>query len=62
MHPNTLARAYNDAGCCARNARNVRAVEVLVDRDAVASRATANVEPRQYYDLGHGWCTYTFFE
>ncbi|MEV5413163.1 tyrosine-type recombinase/integrase [Thermopolyspora sp. NPDC052614] len=57
--PNTLARAYNDAGYFARN---VRTIEVLVDRDAVASGAAANGEPWQYYDLGHGWCTYTFFE
>jgi hypothetical protein len=34
----------------------VRTVEVLVDRDAVASGATATGEPWQYYDLGHGWC------
>lgn len=57
--PNTLARAYNDAGYFARN---VRTIEVLVDRDAVASGAAANGEPWQHYDLGHGWCTYTFFE
>jgi len=24
--------------------------------------AAANGEPWQYYNLGHGWCTYTFFE
>ncbi|MFD7258900.1 tyrosine-type recombinase/integrase [Streptomyces sp. NPDC059874] len=57
--PNTLARAYNDAGYFARN---VRTVEVLVDRDAVTSGAAANGAPWQYYDLSHGWCTYTFFE
>ena len=57
--PSTLARAYNDAGYFARN---VRTIEVLVDRDAVASGAAASGEPWQYYDLGHGWCTYTFFE
>jgi len=57
--PNTLARAYGDAGYFARN---VRAIEVLVDRDAVTSGAAAAGEPWQYYDLGHGWCTYTFFE
>ncbi|QCX82895.1 site-specific tyrosine recombinase XerC (plasmid) [Streptomyces sp. YIM 121038] len=59
LTPNTLARAYNDAGYFARN---VRTVEALVDRDAVASGAAANGEPWQYFDLGHGWCTYTFFE
>ncbi|WP_219417974.1 tyrosine-type recombinase/integrase [Pseudonocardia nigra] len=57
--PNTLARAYTDAGYFARN---VRAIEVLVDRDAVTSGAAAAGEPWQYYDLGHGYCTYTFFE
>ncbi|MGW3028483.1 tyrosine-type recombinase/integrase [Streptomyces sp. NPDC001221] len=59
LTPNTLARAYNDAGYFARN---VRTIEVLVDRDAVASGAAASGEPWQYFDLGHGWCTYTFFE
>jgi len=57
--PNTLARAYNDAGYFARN---VRTIEVLVDRNAVTSGAAASGEPWQYYDLGHGFCTYTFFE
>ncbi|MFF3159216.1 tyrosine-type recombinase/integrase [Streptomyces sp. NPDC057910] len=57
--PNTLARAYNDAGYFERN---VRTIEVLVDRDAVTSGAAASGEPWQYYDLGHGFCTYTFFE
>ncbi|MGI3224227.1 hypothetical protein ACRJ4B_10070 [Streptomyces sp. GTA36] len=37
--PNTLARAYNDAGYLARN---VRTIEVLVDCDAVVSGATAS--------------------
>ncbi|MGW7426092.1 hypothetical protein ACWGJB_39785 [Streptomyces sp. NPDC054813] len=59
LTPDTLARAYNDAGYFARN---VRTIEVLVDRDAVASGAAASGEPWQYYDLGYGWCTYTFFE
>ena len=59
LTPNTLARAYRDAGYFARN---VRTIEVLVDRDAVASGAAATGQPWQYYDLGHGYCTYTFFE
>ncbi|HEX8347450.1 MAG TPA: tyrosine-type recombinase/integrase [Actinoplanes sp.] len=57
--PNTLARAYKDAGYFARN---VRTIEVLVDRDAVTSGAAAAGEPWQHYDMGHGYCTYTFFE
>ncbi|MET8630974.1 hypothetical protein ABZW30_46090 [Kitasatospora sp. NPDC004669] len=57
--PNTLDRAYNDAGLFSRN---VRTIEVLVDRDAVTSGAAATGEPWQYYDLGHGLCSYSFFE
>ncbi len=55
----TLTRAYIDAGYFSRN---VRAIEVLIDRDAVASGAAASGEPWQHYDLGHGYCSYTFFE
>jgi len=57
--PATLAKAYSDAGYFARN---VRTIEVLVDRDAVTSGAAASGQPWQYYDLGHGYCTYSFFE
>src|SRR6478672_10133123 len=57
--PNTLSKAYSEAGYFARN---VRAIEVLIDRDAVTSGAAAAGEPWQHYDLGHGWCTYSFFE
>jgi integrase len=59
ISPTTLTRAYNDAGYFSRN---VRTIEVLIDRDAVASGAAAAGEPWQHYDLGHGYCTYTFFE
>lgn len=57
--PNTLSKAYTEAGYFARN---VRAIEVLIDRDAVTSGAAAGGQPWQHYDLGHGWCTYSFFE
>jgi len=59
ISPVTLTRAYDAAGYFSRN---VRTIEVLVDRDAVASGAAAAGEPWQHYDLGHGYCTYTFFE
>ena len=59
ISPATLTQAYDDAGYFSRN---VRTIEVLVDRDAVASGAAAAGEPWQHYDLGHGYCTYTFFE
>jgi integrase len=57
--PNTLSKAYSDAGYFARN---LRTIEILVDRDAVTSGQAAAGQPWQYYDLGHGYCTYTFFE
>ncbi|HET9080087.1 MAG TPA: site-specific integrase [Trebonia sp.] len=57
--PNTLTRAYTEAGYFARN---IRTIEVLLDRDAVTSGAAAVGEPWQHYDLGHGYCAYTFFE
>ncbi|MEV4552129.1 tyrosine-type recombinase/integrase [Nonomuraea wenchangensis] len=57
--PTTLTRAYSDAGYFERN---VRTIEVLIDRDVVESGAAAACEPWQYYDLGHGFCNYTFFE
>ena len=57
--PHTLSKAYSEAGYFARN---VRTIEVLVDRDAVTSGAAAAGQPWQHYDLGHGWCTYSFFE
>lgn len=37
-------------------------IEVFVDRDAIASGAAACGERWQYDDLGHGRCTYTFFD
>jgi integrase len=57
--PNTLARGYSDAGYFERN---VRTIEVLIDREAAENGAAAAGEPWQYYDLGHGYCSYTFFE
>lgn len=57
--PTRLAKAYADAGYFARN---VRAIEVLIDRDAVQSGAAATGAPWRFYDLGHGYCTYDFFD
>ena len=34
----------------------------LVDREAAVNGAAAAGQPWQYYDLGHGYCTYSFFE
>jgi hypothetical protein len=57
--PTTLARAYHDAGYFARN---VRTIEVLIDRNPVPGGTAAKGAPWQYFDLGHGFCTYSFFE
>lgn len=59
LSPTTLTKAYTDAGYFARN---VRTIEVLIDREAVASGEPAAGAPWQYFDLGHGYCTYSFFE
>jgi hypothetical protein len=56
---NTPARACTEAGYFARN---LRTIEVLLDRDAVTSGAAAAGEPSQYSDLGHGLCSCTVFE
>jgi hypothetical protein len=57
--PNTLTRAYRDAGYFARN---VRTIDVLPGRGAVATGAAAAGRPWQHCDLGHGYCSCTFFE
>jgi hypothetical protein len=56
--PLKVAKSYADSGYFARN---LRAIEVLVDQDAVRSGRAAT-EPWKFYDLGHGYCTYDFFE
>ncbi|RXH58153.1 site-specific recombinase, phage integrase family [Granulicella sibirica] len=56
--PTKLAKSYQDAGYFARN---LRAVEVLIDRDAVR-RGSSPDEPWKLYDLGHGYCSYDFFD
>lgn len=56
--PLKMAKSYADAGYFARN---LRAIEVLIDQDAVRAGITST-EPWKFYDLGHGYCTYDFFE
>ncbi|MGZ4323902.1 MAG: tyrosine-type recombinase/integrase [Solirubrobacteraceae bacterium] len=57
--PLTLTKAYTDARYFARN---VRAIEVLSDRDANTNGPAGAGGPFEFYDLGHGHCSYTFFE
>jgi hypothetical protein len=35
---------------------------VLLDRDAILHGNAPGGQPFEYYDLGHGYCTYSFFE
>lgn len=58
VSPTKLAKKYEQAGYFKRN---VRTIEVLIDRDAIVSGAAAEGTPWQYYDLGHGWCTNAYF-
>ncbi len=59
ISPTKLAKSYADAGYFSRN---VRTIAVLIDQDAVLNGDAANSLPWKYYDLGHGYCTYDFFE
>lgn len=59
MTPTKLAGAIERAGYFARN---MRTIAVLVDKDAVCNGSAARGEPWRYYDLGHGLCTYDFFD
>lgn len=54
-----LTQAYTNAGYFGRN---VRLVEVLIDKEAIQNGSTLQGEPWQFYDLGHGYCTYDFFD
>lgn len=56
--PTKLQKAYAKAGYFERN---VRAIEVLIDQDAVR-QGTTGKEPWKFFDLGHGLCTYDFFD
>lgn len=57
--PTKLAKSYRDAGYFERN---MRMISVLIDQDAIKSGAAAAGDPWRYYDLGHGYCTYDFFD
>jgi hypothetical protein len=41
--------------------RNIRTVKVLLDQEVIRSGA-ATGEAWKYYDLGHAYCTYDFFD
>jgi len=58
ISPTKLAQSFRDAGYFARN---VRAIEVLIDRETVVNGRAAE-EPWKFYDLGHGYCAYDVFD
>ena len=58
ISPTKLANSFRRAGYFARN---LRAIEVLIDREVVVHGKAAQ-EPWKFYDLGHGYCTYDFFD
>lgn len=58
ISPTKLAQSFREAGYFARN---VRSIEVLIDRDAIAA-GKAPPDPWRFYDLGHGFCGYEFFD
>jgi hypothetical protein len=59
ISPAKLTRAYERAGYLERN---LRAIEVLIDRDAINGGDAANGRPWRFYDLGHGHCSYELFD
>ena len=56
--PTKLMKSYAKAGYFERN---VRAIEVLIDQDVIR-RGLGGKEPWKFFDLGHGFCTYDFFD
>ena len=57
--PTKLARAYADTDYFKRN---VRAITVLIDQETIKNGGAAQGQPWRYFDLGHGYCSYDFFE
>ena len=56
--PTKLMKSYSDAGYFGRN---LRAIEVLIDQQKVRS-GLGPEEAWKFYDLGHGYCSYDFFD
>ncbi|MBK0003966.1 tyrosine-type recombinase/integrase [Erwinia sp. S63] len=57
--PTRLAGSLENAGYFERNRRMVT---VLIDQNVIASGQSAEGKPWRYYDLGHGLCSYDFFD
>lgn len=59
VSPTKLAKAYVDTGYLETLTHTVK---VLIDQDAILSGAASSGAMWKYYDLGHGYCSFTFFE
>jgi len=57
--PTKLAKAYQDAGYFERNRRMI---DLLIDQEAVRGGLVASGQSWKFYDLGHGYCAYDFFD
>jgi integrase len=57
--PTKLAQAYAETDYFKRN---VRTITVLIDRESIKSGTASQGSPWRYFDLGHGYCSYEFFE
>ena len=58
INPSKLTKSYEKAGYFERN---IRAIEVLIDQDAIRKGLAAQ-DAWKFFDLGHGYCTYDFFD
>jgi hypothetical protein len=58
INPSKLTKSFQKAGYFERN---IRAIEVLIDQDVVR-KGLATEEAWKFFDLGHGYCTYDFFD
>ncbi len=59
IKPSKLTQAYTQAGYFDRN---LRTIKVLLDQEVIRSGACGHGETWKYYDLGHGYCSYDFFD
>ncbi len=57
--PTRLASSLEKAGYFERN---LRMVSVLIDQETIAKGLAQEGKPWRYYDLGHGLCSYDFFD
>jgi integrase len=59
LSPTKLARSKAKAEYFERN---LRLIDVLIDQDVIRNGSAADGQPWRYYDLGHGLCSYDFFD